>query len=120
MARTNIGAQSPIGSYPLLPISAAGADLVFTAVDDPVSRSTPLVDNKTVLLAYNTDSVSHTITIGSVADALKRPGDIAAYPVAAGKVSAFGPFRTAGWSNLGLLNIDVSDPKVRLAVITLP
>lgn len=120
MSRTSITPNTPLGSYPSLPVAATQADLLFTATDDPTSRQTVISDNKTVLLARNTDSVDQTITITSVLDSQNRGGDIAAYTVAAGKIAAFGPFRLTGWSNGGQLYIDVSDPKVRLAVITLP
>lgn len=121
MARTTIVAQPAFGSYPSLPIPPAGADLVFTATDNPTDRVTLLVDGKTVLIAFNTDVVARTITIASVADAQNRQGDITAYSVAAGRVAAFGPFHSTGWAMPGsLLNIDVSDAKLRLSVITLP
>lgn len=120
MARTPIASQSFLGSYPELPLAALEADLMFTAIDDPLSRSTPLVDSKTVVLALNTDGSSHTVTFTSVLDSLKRDGDITNYSVAAGKIAAFGPFRSAGWAQGSNLFIDVSDAKLRLAVIRLP
>jgi hypothetical protein len=119
MARTNILAQYLIGAYPALPLASGEADLMFTATDDPTSLYSIIVSNKTTLLAYNTDSVAHTVTIGSVADVQNRTGDIV-YSVAAGKVAAFGPFQTPGWSNAGNLNIDIDNAMLRLAVITLP
>lgn len=120
MARTTISAQTFPGNYPVLPFDAGEADLVETAVDDPTDRETPLIDGKTVVLAHNTDTVAQTITIASAADTFNRFGDITAYSIAAGKIARFGPFKTAGWAVSGKLNIDVSDPLVRLAVITLP
>lgn len=122
MARTNIVPQVnvPIGSYPTLPLSAGFADLSLTSTSDPTDRSTPLVDRKTMVLAYNSDSSAHTITFTSATDTLNRKGDIAAYSMAALKISVFGPFQNIGWQTGGLLLIDVSDPKVQLAVITLP
>lgn len=121
MSRTTIVAQSLLGSYPTLPIDSGGADLIFTATDDPTDRETTIVENKTLVLGYNTDSGAHTVTFTSVVDSpYNRTGDIAAYSVAAGKVAAFGPFKSAGWSHTGKLYIDVSDPTLRLAVITLP
>lgn len=120
MARIEIMAHPLIGSYPSLPVSPAAADMIFTASDDPTSRFTSLFHKKTTVLAYNTDSGAHTITFSSVADLQRRVGDISAYSVAAGKIAAFGPFEIEGWSNSGQLWIDVSDPKLRLAVISLP
>lgn len=120
MARTVINPQTFIGSYPTLPISAGGADITFTANSDPTDRYAVLVNSKTLVLVYNSDVSSHTITIGSAPDSLNRLGDIAAYAVAAGKISVFGPFQTAGWANSGNLNIDVSDAHLLIAIITLP
>lgn len=124
MARTDIPVQTlprwTGGVYPSLPLASSAVDFMFTAVDDPTDRQTPLVDAKTVVMAYNTDSGAHTITFTSVLNAFNRAGDITAYSVAAGKIALFGPFRNAGWASLGKLLIDISDPKLRLAVITLP
>jgi hypothetical protein len=122
MSRLTIAAQL-VGSsfYPALPVDAGSLDIAFTAVDDQPDRETPLVDGKTVVLAMNTDSVAHTITITSVADVINRTGDIEAYSIAAGKVAKLGPFKSAGWAHTGAkLFIDVSDPTVRLAVLQLP
>lgn len=120
MARTTIAAQTLAGAYPTLPISAGAADFLETAVDDPTDRQTPLVDGKTLVIARNTDSGAHTITISSVTDTFNRTGDITAYSIAAGKVARFGPFKSAGWANAGQLLIDISSPLVRLTVVTLP
>lgn len=120
MARTAIAAHTLVGSYPELPLAPAEADLIFTANDDPVSRQTALVNAKTVVIVYNTDVSAHTITFTSVENTTHRTGDITAYSVAAGKLAAFGPFQSAGWAYGGQLQIDVSDPKLRLSVLTLP
>lgn len=121
MPRLTIAAQI-IGSafYPVLPVAGGSLDIAFTADDDQTDRQTPLVDGKTVLLATNTDSAAHTITIGSVADSLNRSGDITAYSIAAGKTAKLGPFKSPGWANAGQLHIDISSPLVRLAVLQLP
>jgi hypothetical protein len=120
VARTMILAHPLPGTYPALPLAPASVDLIFTATDDPVSRECALVDNKTVVLAYNTDTGPQTITFVSVEDPNHRTGDITAYSVDPGLVSAFGPFRSTGWSYGGKLQFDVSDAKLRLSVITLP
>ena len=120
MARTAIPAFTLDGAYPVLPYEAGAADFIQSAVDDPTDRDTPLVDSKTVVIAHNTDSAPHTITITGVVDEKNRRGDISAYSIAAGKISRFGPFKSPGWANAGKLQIDVSDPLVRLSIITLP
>lgn len=120
MARTTITAHPPLGSYPTLPIGAAGADLIFTATDDPLDRQTPLLSGKTVVFAYNSGGSARTITFTSAEDTYHRKGDISAYSVDPGKVAMFGPFSTGGWANGGQLYIDVSNAELRLAVLTLP
>lgn len=121
MPRTVIAPVVLSGNYyPTLPLGAGAADYAETAVDDPTDRYAVIVDGKTMIHAHNTDTVARTITIGSVADSFQRTGDITNYSIAAGKIAHFGPFKIAGWANTGNLNIDVSDPKVRLTNITLP
>lgn len=122
MARTNIAVQSfPIGAYPSLPLAPGSADLMFTATDDPISRQAPLTDNRTFVLAFNSDVVAaHTVTFTSVIDQMNRAGDITNYSVAAGNIACFGPFRSGGWAQSGSLWIDVSDARLRLAVINTP
>lgn len=122
MARYGITAQPLPNTYtPAVPLAAASADLLFTAVDDPISRSTPLVTSKTVVLAQNTDTGAHTITFTGVMDAMNRSGDITNYSVAAGHIACFGPFQAAGFAQPGaLLYIDIDDPRLRLAVLQLP
>jgi len=120
MARSVINANLTPGSYPDLPIAGNALDLSFTANSDPTSRYALLVNSKTYVLAWNTDSGSHTITFTSVPDSVNRPGDIT-YTVGAGVISQFGPFQAYGWSQDGAqLWIDVSDAKVLVAVVTLP
>jgi hypothetical protein len=121
MARTNIVAQTPPGAYPATPIGAGDADIGYTSTSDPTDRSTALVDTKTFVVVYNSDdTLAHTITITGALDSLNRRGDITAYSVDALENAMFGPFKTIGWATGGLLLIDVSDPKLQVAIITLP
>lgn len=124
MARTNVAAQTlpitPGGNYPTLPIGAGLADITFAAADTVNGNSTVPVDGKTVVLAYNTDTVARTVTFTSAPDSYNRSGDITAYSIAAGKVACFGPFKTAGWLVGGVLEIDASNALLHLGVIQLP
>jgi hypothetical protein len=120
MPATVINPASLIGSYPTLPIAAGGADIAFTAADVTNGNQTPLTNSKTVIIAYNTDTVAHHVTISSVADSLSRTGDITSYSVAADKVSAFGPFQTTGWANSGNLLFSADSALIGFAVINLP
>lgn len=121
MARTVVAPQTLLGSYPSLPISSGGADLVFTAADVGNGNYAVLVDNKTMVLIYNSDVGAHTVTFTSSPDTLNRTGDITSYSVGAGKVAAFGPFRSAGWvNNTNQLDINGNHATIGIAVVTLP
>lgn len=122
MARTNIVAVPRIGAYPTAAQISGGAMIPgLTSTSDPTDRSTGLIDGKTSVLAYNSDTVSRTITITSVADTpFNRSGDIV-QTLAAKQIALLGPFKNTGWASPGnLLLIDVSDPKVQVAVLTEP
>lgn len=123
MARTNIVATAlaSVGSYPSA-AQVSGDDMIpaLTGTSDPTDRSTALIDGKTLLIAHNTDTGPQTITIASVADALNRTLDIV-QTLEAGEIWVFGPVKSVGWIQSGnVLWIDVSDPKVRISVLTLP
>ncbi len=135
MARTNIVANANVpsapallSSYPNLQPVADSLTPTFTSTSDPTDRSTLIVDGKTLLAVYNSDTIAHTVTVTSVADASNRAGNITAYSVkpasAAVPVALIGPFKSAGWAqpspNTGQLFIDVSDAKLQLSVLTLP
>src|SRR5579862_2267096 len=87
MARTNIVPNvaataapfSLLTAYPTLPPAAGALCPTQTSTSDPTSRSTPLVDSKTMVLAVNSDTVTHSITITSVPDSINRAGDISAF-----------------------------------------
>lgn len=125
MARTAIVAQTPplnaaAGYYPATPLIASSANLTWTGNSDPTNRQTTITEAKTLLLAQNTDTTAHTISITSVPDSQNRTGDISGYSIAPGAVACFGPFRAAGWGLSGQLQIDVSDSHIEMAVLTLP
>jgi hypothetical protein len=103
-ARVLIAAQSVVGAYPTLPITANSLDLTETAGDATNGHYTPIVEAKTVVIAHNTNtgSTARTVTITSAPDAQGRTGDITAYSLGAGEISRpFGPFVAAGWANVG-------------------
>lgn len=127
MARVLVAAQTTPGSYPALQPTAGSLALAWQAADATNFQYTPLTNGKTYLLAMNTDSAAHTVTISSVADApFNRTGDITAYSLAAitgstPVVAQFGPFSSAGWSQAGAqLWFQANNAAVLFAVITLP
>jgi hypothetical protein len=128
MARGAIVAQTfplSVGPqyYPATPLSAGTAALTMTTGNSSDGHVATIVDGKTVVLAFNSDTMTaRTITISSVTDSLSRKGDITAYSLAVGDICTFGPFKQLGWnqSSPAGLWIDVSNAAVLLAVITLP
>jgi hypothetical protein len=130
MARTNIVANaagvSLLTSYPTLPIGSDAATPSFTSTSDvAISRQTALIDGKTMVLAYNSGTIAHTISFTSIVDSLNRAGDIETYSVkpasAAVPIAIFGPFKSPGWAQTGnVLFIDYSDKELQVAVLTLP
>lgn len=102
-ARVLIAAQSPVGTYPVTPITANSADLTETAGDATNGHYTPIVDGKTYVQFHNTGAGARTATITSSADpTFHRLGTITAYSLGAGEISTlFGPFYKAGWANVG-------------------
>ncbi len=124
MARLVINAQNleATGAYPALPVTPGSAEFTFTGTSDQTDRYTALVNNKTMVIAQNTDSVDQTITFTSVVDPFNRVGNITTYNIPAGKTVRFGRFQTVGWAQISPagLWINVSDAKVILAVVTLP
>jgi hypothetical protein len=118
MARTNIVPWDRLGAYPTEAGLASGAALPsLTSTSDPTDRSTALIDNKTSVLAHNTDIAAQTITITSVPDAQNRVAHLV-QALQPGEIALLGPFKNAGWASAGnLLLIDVTDPKLQISVI---
>lgn len=114
MARTTLTPQDAPGSY-------AAAGLALSQVVADVSNGNDFVmSGKDLLIAQNTDSAAHTVTIASVADQLGRLGSITAESIAAGAIHVFGPFQPTGWSNAGKLQINASDATVKFSILRVP
>lgn len=96
MARTVISSQTPKGPFPGT-VGSGALDLTLTAADTTNNNAFALTGHE-LLLVQNTDTVAQTFTLTSTADAQGRIGDVTAYSVAAGKISAFN-FRggQTGW-----------------------
>ena len=130
-SRVLVAAQTTPGSYPALQPGAGSLAIGFQVADVSTFNYTPLVSGKTYLLAMNTDSGAHTVTVLSVVDEKNRKGDITTYSLAAITgttpiIAQFGPFSSAGW----LTPTDGTTPAglwfatdsatVKFAVLTLP
>lgn len=126
MPATAISTQSVSGPYPALPVTAASLDLAFSAADttngnlftaDTVTVRPEGTIGGDILLAWNTDSASHHITITSAPDDKNRSGDIANYVVGAGVISAFSFSQITGWASGGDVNISSDSALVKFAIL---
>lgn len=97
--------------------SAGAADLTMTAADVANKEQTTLTGDELVV-AHNTDSGAHTVTITSIADSNGRTGNIASYSLAAGDYVVFGPFEMDGWRQAdGALYFEADSATVKFGVI---
>lgn len=91
MARTALSAQ-------VIPNGLATASLItvtWTAADTTNDNAVPLTGRE-ILLAQNTDTAPHNVTVSSVADPMGRTADITD-AIPAGDVRVYGGFPTTGW-----------------------
>src|SRR5574337_796226 len=120
MARTALPIISALGSYPALPLSPGSAAFVFTAADT-VNNNSFASTGREMLLIQNTAGTAGTVTVHSVADSLKRTGDINGYSVPATSFAEFGPFNQPGWlQSDGTVWVDGSAATILFAVVRLP
>ena len=102
------------------PYATTGVPLVFTAgnvADGNDFAST----GREILVAQNTDSGAHTVTVASVADTFGRLGNITADSIAAGDYRVYQIFPQLFWAQTGnLINVNVDSATVELAVLKLP
>lgn len=120
MARTNIPVITPIGAFPVLPLTALQAQFVFTAADVANGNSSPMTGRE-LLIIQNTDAGAQTVTIVSAPDANGRSGDITTYSLPASTFAMLGPFTTSGWrQSSGKLFFNASNANVKFAVVALP
>ena len=120
MARTVLTTVTPVGPYVSLPISANSADFTFTAADNAAGNEFTAT-GKQILLVQNTDAGAQTFTISSVADALKRTGDVGPYSMAAGEFAAFLLTDQVGYHQSdGNIYLDASAATIKFCVLNLP
>lgn len=121
MTRLAVTPQTLLGSYPALPVTANSADITFTAAGASFADGAGFtLTGGEILLVKNDNVGAQTVTISSVADDLKRTGDITTYSIGAGEVAAFGPFELKGWRQSdGKLHVAASAADVSFAVLKL-
>ena len=114
MARTSLTKTSIPGGY-----SGTGKKLTVAAADTTNQNSFKANGNDLVV-AHNTDSGSHTVTITSVEDRYGRTEDISSYSIPAGEIHIFGPFPTHGWQQTdGSIYLESDSDTVNLGIINL-
>lgn len=121
MARQLLTAISPIGSYPVTPLTANSADLTFTAAN-PTDKEQVAASGKDLILVWNTHAANpYTVSFDSVKDEKNRVGDIDAYSIGAGEIACFGPFKQAGWMQSdGNIYFEAENAAIKYAVIRVP
>lgn len=118
MARVTLAKQIPLGPYPTLPVGAGAMTLTETAADT-TNKEQFVPSGDDLVIAHNSGASAYTITFTSVADDLKRTGDISTYSVAAGAIAAF-RFKKPGWMQTdGKVYIEANDVAVKWAVLQL-
>ena len=121
MARLALTSQTLPGSYPALPLTANAVDVTFTAAGASFADGAGFtLTGGEILLVKNGNAGAQTVTITSVADDLKRTGDITTYSIGIDEIAVFGPFEIKGWRQAdGKLYIAASATDVSFAVLKL-
>lgn len=100
-------------------VQAGDLTVTLTAADAVNGNSIALTTGEVVLLAENTDTVAHTITVASAADELGRQDtSLANYSIAASTIIAIAFPSTSGWKQSdGTIHISTSSALVKFAVL---
>ena len=121
MAATVITVQQLISPFPVTPLTASSADIVFTALTVTEGDTFVCTGREVILIKNGTGT--NTLTISSADDAQGRTEDITSYSIAAGLFAAFGVgltnnpgYKTSG----GLIKMTPSSAELKCAVVRLP
>lgn len=98
------------------PVIAADLKLNLATIDATNGNSYPMTGRE-ILVISNPDTVSHTVTISSVADHLGRTADITTYAVPAGEIHTIIMDTLEGWISGGLLLMSGSSALVKVGVL---
>lgn len=98
----------------------AGTTIVFTAADVPNLNSFPLTGSE-LIIARNSDTASHNVTVSSAPDASGRKQDIALDPIPAGGFKVYARTPAVGWRQSdGNLYLAADNALVLFAILQLP
>jgi len=122
MARLALTAQTPLGSYPALPLVANSADFTWVASGaDFADGAGVTLTGRELVLIRNDNAGAQTVTFTATPDAYGREENITAYSIGIGEYAMFGPFKPDGWMQTdGRLYFAVSAADLYLAVIRIP
>lgn len=121
MARTTLTKTTLNLAYPALPITALSADVNLQASTGASGASGNQFAwgdaARLLVIAQNSGASGRTVTITSKADPYNRTGDITAYAIAAGLVSAWIIERTGFYQTDGMLYLEANHAEVKFAAI---
>lgn len=121
MAATVITVQQLLSPFPVTPLTASSADIVFTALTVTEGDTFVCTGREVILISNGTGT--NTLTISSADDAFGRSEDITSYSLAAGDFAVFGVGLTnaAGYKTSGgLIKMTPSSAEIKAAVVRLP
>lgn len=121
MARTTLLKTTLNGAYPVLPITALSADVNLQAsTGSSGSNGNQFAWGdaaRLLVIAHNSGASGRTVTITSKVDPFNRTGDISAYAIAAGVVSAWIVERTGFYQADAMLYLEANHAEVKFAAI---
>lgn len=111
---TNFNSTAAPGAYDVVPSS------ITPVACDSSNGNSFTSTGREILVAYNSDTVVHTVTVASVADAFGRTGDTTKN-VNGGAYYIFQMFPPAGWRQTdGTIHVTCSDATMKLFAIRFP
>ncbi len=112
MARTTLTKTTKPGSY-----SGTGVLLTMTGADT-TNQNQFKATGSDLIVARNTDTADHTVTINSTDDRFGRKEDISAYNIPAGETHIFGPLELHGWQQSdGYIYLEADSATVEFGII---
>jgi hypothetical protein len=121
MAATVIVPQQLLSPFPVTPLTANSADIVFTALTITEGDEFPCTGREIILISNGTGT--NTLTISSNDDEKGRAEDITAYSLASSDFAVFsqGLTNSKGWkSSTGKIKLTPSSAEIKCAVLRLP
>ena len=120
MAATVITVQQLLSPFPVTPLTANSADIVFTALTVTEGDEFTCTGREVILIKNGTGT--NTLTISSSDDEKGRAEDITSYSLAAGDFAMFsqGLTNSQGWKTGGKIKLTPSSAEITCAVLRLP